>query len=212
MYLQVTRVLLIAWLVMIFAQMAGCGRGPSAVTAPDIDVDAATEAAFGLYDADKDGILSVKELDAIPGVKASLPVYDTDRDGQVSVQEMRDRIAAWKTTSPAMMSWDCYVTLDGQPLQDAQVVYVPEPYLAEWLYPSSDVTGPDGIAAIAVPAEYLAKDHQRLRAVHAGVYKVQITHPKIKIPAKYNEKTSLGRELSRETKTGSFDAFELSSQ
>jgi hypothetical protein len=127
------------------------------------------------------------------------------------MQEMRERIAAWKT-GPGMMTWSCCVMLDGKPLQDAQVVYVPEPYLAEWLHPSSGVTGSDGITGIGVPAEYLAKDHQRLRAVHSGVYKVQITHPKVKIPAKYNEKTTLGRELSRQTGAGTLDVLQISSK
>jgi hypothetical protein len=206
------RVLPATCLVMVVMLTVGCNSHPSAVTAPNIDAAAAATAAFKLYDTNNDGFLSDQELDAIPGVKASLQIYDIDHDGKVSIEEMRDRISAWKKTSPGMMSWDCYVTLDGKPLQDAQVTYIPEPYLADWLHPSSDVTGPDGNASIAIPTEYLAKDHQRIRAVNAGVYKVQITHPKLRIPAKYNEKTTLGRELSRETKPGTFDTFQLSSR
>jgi hypothetical protein len=206
------RMPLVACLVAVVMLTVGCSSHPSAITPPNINAAAAATAAFKLYDTNNDGFLSNQELDAIPGVKASLQVYDIDHDGKVSVEEMRERIGAWKKTSPGMMSWDCYVTIDGKPLEGAEVVYNPEPYVADWLHPSSDVTGPDGIASIAIPAEYLAKDHQRIRAVNAGVYKVQITHPKLKIPARYNEKTTLGRELSRETKPGTFDTFQLSSR
>ena len=47
--------------------------------------------------------------------------------------------------------------------------------------------------------QHLPSDLGNLRGVQQGLFKVQITHPKIKIPEKYNTKSMLGKEVSAET-------------
>lgn len=165
---------------------------------PDIDAKEATDVAFELYDTDGDGSLNRVELKQCPGVKDAIYVYDADGNGLISMGEMENRIAAWKN-GPAMMTLECGVTLDGKPLEGTLVEYVPEECLQEWLQTASGITGPDGITSIGIPAEFLPATHQRVRALYAGVYKIKITHPERSIPEKYNTRTTLGHEVSRET-------------
>ena len=192
------------------ACLAGCWQSAPSVMAPSIDAGSATKQAFELYDANHDGLLDAEELVACPGVLASLTHYDTNGDRKIDQVEFAARMQAWKN-SPAMMSVDCRVTLDGRVLAGAEVKYVPEPYLVHWLHEGVGVTNPDGATGIGIAAEFLPPKLSRVRAMHAGVYKVQITHPTTKIPEVYNTKTTLGREVSTETKSP-FENFVLKSQ
>lgn len=189
----------------------GCSNQPSGLVARSINASSATSAAFELYDSNKDGNLDEKELAACPGVLAALAVYDTDHDGQVSADEMTARIEAWKN-SAAMMTVDCLVTLDGRPLSGAEVKFVPEKYLAESLFPATGVTEPNGQTTIGIAAENLPADHARLRAVYPGAYKVEITHPTTPVPSKFNTATTLGREVSKETRAPIVEKFELTTK
>lgn len=176
----------------------GCLHRPSTFVMPDVDPQEATDAAFTLYDADGDGSLSGSELEQCPGLRDAIQLYDADGSGSISKEEMQNRITAWKS-GPAMMTLECRVTLDGRPLPDAVVEFVPEEYLQEWLHTASGTSMNNGAASIAVPAELLPSTHKRIRAIYPGVYKIKITHPNKSIPPKYNTESTLGREISRET-------------
>ena len=43
-----------------------------------------------------------------------------------------------------------------------------------------------------------------------GLYRVEITHPTVTLPAKYNTETTLGREVSGDSLVGVDVHFELS--
>ena len=38
-----------------------------------------------------------------------------------------------------------------------------------------------------------------MRGVYGGTYKIEITHPNVQVPAKYNTSTTLGEEVARDT-------------
>ena len=47
---------------------------------------------------------------------------------------------------------------------------------------------------MSVPAEDLPENLRLVALVHVGTFKVRITHPTIKLPARYNTDTELGYE------------------
>ena len=51
-----------------------------------------------------------------------------------------------------------------------------------------------GVANMMIPD--VAAQDPTFTGIRTGLYKVKITHPQAKIPAKYNEKTTLTFELS----------------
>ena len=73
---------------------------------------------------------------------------------------------------------------------------MPEPYLGEEIKQAAGTTGKSGAASIAVPDEELPKNQKGIRGVHSGTFRVEITHPEISIPAKYNTETTLGFETN----------------
>src|SRR4051794_30094520 len=124
------RIILIGCLLAsLICTASGCFFSTKRVSAPKINASAAADKAMELYDKNGDGSIDKKELEACPGLLAALKVYDTDGNQQISRQEIADRITDWKTTSSAMATVDCRVTLDGRPLGGATVRFVPEPYL-----------------------------------------------------------------------------------
>jgi len=191
---------------------SGCFSHTTRVSAPRINASAAAAKAMELYDKNNDGSLDKKELEACPGMLAAIKEYDTDGNQQISRDEIAARITAWKATSAAMLTVDCRVTLDGRPLTNASIKFVPEPYLEDALHPGSGVTGENGTTSISIAPEDLPKDLKRLRAMNAGTYKVEITHPTTVIPEKYNKKTTLGREVSKQTTASTHEVFDLTTK
>ena len=195
---------------LLLACLSGCWGRTSSVSAPSIDADAATQKAFEIYDANRDEALDEQELAACPGVLDSLSVYDSNSDRRVDRLEFATRVEAWQNSS-AMMSVNCRVTLDGRVLSGAEVHLDPEPYLSDWLREGSGTTNPDGVTGVGVSPDLLPENLKRIRAMYAGTYKVRITHPTVSLPEKYNSTTTLGKEVSAETRSP-FVNFELKSK
>lgn len=185
--------------------MCGCG-GLSTVKPPDVNADEAAAAAIEAYDDDGDGLLSEAELKDLPAL--TLESADKDSDGQVSADEIAGRIRVWSEGETGLMSFYCNVTLDGRPLDGAEVKLDPEPFLGDAVKPASGITRSDG-AILKVDPELLPADQRTLRGVQPGLYKVRITHPSVTIPARYNTATTLGQEIVPGT-TGA--AYKLTSR
>jgi hypothetical protein len=151
-----------------------------------------------MYDKDGDGALAGSELDAVPGIKKNLSRYDSNGDSRVSRDEIAERLNNWSKQQLAIMGCSYVVTLDGQPLADAEITLVPEPYLGPNVKPASGVTAPNSIARMSHADEDLPKsaNGRPIAGVKGGTYKVQVTHPARKIPAKYNTATELGEEIA----------------
>jgi hypothetical protein len=198
------------WVIVLVASQGCFYRAPRA-EAPSIDAGAAADRAMQLYDKDGDGELDKQELEACPGLLAAIKVYDADGNGKISRDELANRIASWKSTSAAVQTVEVRVLLDGKPLGGATVTFVPEPYLEGALHPGAGETDANGATNISMSPDLLPPTLKRIRAMNAGTYKVQVTHPSISIPEKYNKQTTLGREVSRQT-TSSPEQFELTTK
>jgi hypothetical protein len=181
-------------LLLMTICLVGCSRGPSRIKPPDIDPENAADEAIRLYDADKNSSLNGVEIEDCPGMLAELKSYDKDTNGSISRDEIAARITDLRKHGVGLTRVNCNVSMNGRGLDKATVQFEPEPYLGQEVKAAQGVTNERGVAQMAIPAEELPADQRDLRAIHYGTYKVRITHPTIKLPARYNTETTLGYE------------------
>jgi hypothetical protein len=151
-----------------------------------------------LYDKNGDGVVNGAELDQAPGLKAAMTTLDTNGDQGVSAEEVAARVTAWKGMQTGMTTVRCRVTLDGQPLPGAKVVFEPEPFLGTEIKAAIGTTNPFGDVAPSIPPEERAYPKMPGGA-NFGLYKVRISkieNGKETIPPRYNTETTLGQEVS----------------
>jgi len=164
------------------------------------------DAAMEQGDKDGDGELSSDELDALPGLKYSLKQPDVDLNGdkKFSRDEIAARLQAYVDSKVSYVQFGAMVTYKGRDLPGAQILFVPEPFLGEVIPPAKGTTDPGGRTMMASEGQ-----SDRIRI---GMYKVEITSDRVKLPAKYNTKTTLGIEVSPFTDPelqGGMGAFKL---
>ena len=183
---------------MLALCFASCSFGPARVKQPGINASAAGSSAIETYDKNGDGIISGDELEKAPALKAALPRLDTNNDKGVDTDEIAARVNAWKAMRTALASVRCHVTLDGQPLAGAQVVFEPEAFLGEEIKVATGATNQFGDVAPTVSKED-RPDPSLPGGAHFGLYKVRITKPangRETLPAHYNSETTIGQEVA----------------
>ena len=173
--------------VLLFS---GCNKSGSSSSGGG-DVASIAEAAMTALDKDSDGILSKKELAAAPGLLSHLSEYDTSGDNAIDQEELAGNFKRILTNGDSA-SCSCTVTYKGRPLSGATVKFVPEAFLGDSVKTAEGTTDQDGKATMATTGEAAEGDAV---TIQTGFYKVVITHPSVKIPAKYNKKTTLGLEF-----------------
>ena len=178
--------------------LTGCSGRAGRVEPPDVDPSQAANLALEAYDTDRSALLSASELEACPGLAAARQAYDTDGDDQISEQEIATRIESWYERRLALTSLSCRVHYKGKPLAGAEVVMTPEAYLGDSVKPARGTTTAAGSGIMAVSDDDLPEEHRGIKGVHYGTYKVQITHPEVELPAKYNTETTLGHEIAHD--------------
>ena len=171
----------------------GCSGRPPRVSQPAYNPQAGAD-AIAAYDADNDGAIADEEFDSVPALRAALRQIDTNGDGRVTAEEIDARVQEWQSTRIAEMPVRCEVTLDGAPLDGAQVIFAPEPFLGPNVHPASGVTEPSGSAGITLADEHLADP--RYSGVACGWYKIKVTAGDGILPAGYNTDTKLGCEVA----------------
>jgi hypothetical protein len=173
--------------------VGGCSSGPQRVKAPKINVNAAARQAIELYDTNHDGKLSVEELAKCPGILISIDAYDANHDKFVDEQEIQNRLShLLNGTGGTQLG--CNVSYQGKPLAGAKVVFEPEAYLGTDIQSAEGETNNYGVAQLGIPSDKVPAALKNAKIVQYGTFKVRITHPTIKIPAKYNTETTLGYE------------------
>jgi len=116
----------------------------------------------------------------------------------VSADEVAARVNAWKAMEVGMTLLRCRVTLDGEPLTNAKVVFEPEQFLGDEIKAAAGETNVYGDAGPVIPPEQRT-DPKLPGGAHIGLYKVRISkivNGKETIPARYNSETILGQEVS----------------
>jgi hypothetical protein len=92
----------------------------------------------------------------------------------------------------------CAVRRGGQPIEGATIKFVPEGFLAGAVGTATGVTGPDGTAVPSVADDDLPREIRgKVRGVPSGVFRIEVMHPSISVPAEFNTETKLGRLVTR---------------
>jgi hypothetical protein len=178
----------IAWafaLVLISGAVCGCSAKSES---PRIDPKAAAEKAMALYDSNHDGFLDAKELDSCPGLKSVLAVFDKNQDGKLSLAEIEEGLTAMQEGQISLVSVPCKITINGQPLEGANVALEPESFLGTDLKPAQGPSNVKGHVALQI-------EGAKHPGCYVGLYRVRIS--KIEdgretIPSRYDTVTELG--------------------
>lgn len=160
-----------------------------------VDPVAASKAAMEQYDKNGDGLLDMTELRGCPALLRELRAYDESKDKKLSADEIGAQIQDMYGQGPGMISLNCTVSLDGTALSGATVRFIPEAFLGSEIKEATGVTNSSGTAALGVSPDELPKELRRHHLMRVGIYRVEVTHPTIKIPTKYNTATELGFEF-----------------
>jgi hypothetical protein len=191
-------------IVLISVLATGCSGGPERVKPPKINASSAANQSMELYDKNHDGKLSQEELGKCPGVLINIDTYDLNHDKMIDEEEFRSHLADLLKSGTGGTELGCNVSYQGKPLAGATVVFEPEPYLGSDIQTAEGVTSNYGSANLGIPAEKVPAALRSIKLIQYGTFKVRITHPTIKIPAKYNTETTLGYETHPGERSVSF--------
>jgi len=175
----------------MLAMVLGCRTDP--LDAPYVNASTAAAAALAQYDTDKNNDLDAEELKQAPGIRAAITLGDTDKDGGLSKNELISRIKTMVGDEVGMMSLAARILYNGQPLEGAEVKFIPEPCLGPTFQPGSGKTNAQGIAAIKM-------NNEKFPGMQCGWFKVEVskkdTSGKELVSEQYNAKTTLGAEVA----------------
>lgn len=179
------------WTILFLVLALGCSKStePDVHAQPSFDPDALTTAAFAALDTDKNGTLEPTELAACPALYGAFAGVDSNRDGKIATAELRARFAEYVAAKAGTISMTVTVTLDGNPMPDATVQFVPEAFMGDAIKEASGKTGADGTVSA------FTSGGTQYAGLQPGLYKVKITREGTALPARYNSQTALGYEV-----------------
>jgi hypothetical protein len=178
--------------------LAGCGSGPAAIRPPSFEPDEAAAEAVTLYDSNGDGQLEKSEWSKSPALAVSIDIYDTERDSSLSAAEIAAGLRRWQAGEMGATSLPFQVRYQGRGLEGATVHLIPEPFLAKSVKAASGTSGRGGRGYLGIAPADLPADAPRVPMVQPGLYRVEISHPSVPIPERYNSKTTLGIEVAQD--------------
>jgi hypothetical protein len=186
------------WALVGFG-LAGCTSSSTHLLeapSPKYDADAVAQAALTEFDKNSSGTLEPGELSACPALLQGFAAIDTNRDKRLSADELKQRVEAYAALASGSVPVGCIVTLDGKPLADAIVTFVPEACMGGVLKPATARTN------VAGHCDEFTIDGKTYRGPGAGLYKIQVTKDGVAIPARFNAQTMLGREVYPDPRSG----------
>jgi hypothetical protein len=164
------------------------------------------------YDANHDGAIDTAELASCPPLVAVMPRYDADGNGSLSADEIEARLVELYRTGAVLTNVDCTVTLHRRPLEGALVKFRPVDMLKPAVKPAQGIIDQSGRARLTVQDEDLPDDLKDTALMYPGLYHVEITHPKVDLPARYNDASELGFEVDPSLRDGMSAQFDLKSK
>jgi hypothetical protein len=184
------------WISGLLAMVAGCSGQPAGVEPPSFDTGKVATAAVAQYDKDGNGQLEQGEWQASGALAGSIEVYDTNGDMVLSREEIAAGLARWQKGEMGARPLPFQVKLGGRPLEGADVKLIPEEFFAGAIKPASGTSGAGGRGYLGLSEADRPKNAPQLPLTQPGLYRVEITHPRQKIPAKYNTESTLGIEVA----------------
>jgi hypothetical protein len=172
----------------------GCGGGDDD-SFDEVTLDPAVVAAAVMaeYDTDSNGEISKSELKKCPGLQMLtkgeemlLPDYrlDSDESGTISEAEFTEKFRA--CFKDMRQAYGCQVLYRGRPLEGATVTLVPMPFMGD-IFGASGETDVEGMCSVM-------GDDGKPGAI-PGIYRVEVTHPEVKISSKYNANSTFSVAL-----------------
>ena len=188
---------------VLLCVLTGCYSNLAPVKPPRIDVVSATNGMLAMFDTDQDGALDKSEANACQALTDQWDRYDVDSDGSATREEIQARFEKWTAGDTGMMNLRADVYWRGKPLADAIVKLTPYDFLGDNVLPAEGATDRYGSVFLTIPKDLLPASQQGTHGMQVGLYAVQVTHPNVKIPSKYNTSTELSVDLSpHEANTG----------
>jgi hypothetical protein len=188
---------------------SGCTHYPPTVELPAVDSSRAASFAMEQYDANDDGALVAAEMASCPPLVTAMARYDADGNGSLSAEEIEARLTQIYGTGAALTNVDCTVLLNGRAIDGALVKFRPVEMLKSSVKAAEAVTDPSGRARLALRDDDLPQDLKDNALMYPGLYHVEITHPKVNLPARYNDATELGFEVDPSLRGGTSAQFNL---
>jgi hypothetical protein len=182
----------------IFAVAIGFGCEPAKSVIPIVKINpaAVAEKAMQLYDTNKDGKIAGAELDKAPCFSAALDTLGTDATKGVTADQITARVQKWNDDKNGLEPVLCNVAHNGKPVAGAEVKFVPDPCISDYLTQSGvGKTDATGATRIGLPKE---PGSDMPTAIPPGFYRVEITKSGESIPAQYNTATTFGQEISHD--------------
>jgi hypothetical protein len=164
------------------------------------------------HDANHDGAIEPGEMASCPPLVAVMPRYDADGNGSLSAAEIEARLVELYRTGAVLTNVDCTVTFNRRPLAGALVKFHPVDMLKPAVKPAEGITDQSGRARLTVQDEDLPDDLQDAALMYPGLYHVEITHPQVDLPARYNDASELGFEVDPSLRDGISAQFDLRSK
>ncbi len=169
--------------------LAGCSHQPTAVSIPEWAPTEFAEAILKKLDKNGNSMVDATELVEAPGLAFGTRFIDTDRNGQLSREELVERFSMYRQMRMGLTNRQFRVTYHGQPLVGAEVRMVPDFFLTDLVEIATGTTDETGTVQPTVPSE-------QLTGMRVGYYRVEVTSPHVKLPAKFNTASSVGIEVS----------------
>ena len=174
--------------------LAGCGSSSEETFSKvKLDPDQIAADIMAEYDTDSDGEISKSELKKSDGLSMLTSGQemmqpemrlDSDESGTISEAEFANKFR--ECFKSMRQSYSCRVTYRGRPLPGATVTLVPESFMGDAPTASGE-TNEDGVCDVV--------GEDGLIGTVPGIYKIEVTHPEVKIPSKYNTAMTLGTAL-----------------
>lgn len=180
-------------IILLGLLACGCaGAGGARVEPPALSPSDAAQKAIESFDANRDSLLDAAELEKCPSIKSALARFDADSDNKLSAKEIEKRLRMYQESQSGITMVPCRVLLNGMPLRQATVVFEPEAFLGSSFRPATGTTDDNGAAA-------LRSEGYDLDGLPYGLFRVKVSLKqggRETIPARYNEQTTLGQEIS----------------
>lgn len=159
------------WLVVSALMLVGgCRQGPPRAEAPDWDPQQIAARAIEQLDTNGDSTIDPEEAKAAPGLSAAFDRVDTNQDGRLAEEEIQARFDFYEKLRTALVSRSFQVLLNGRPLANAKVEFVPEEYQQDAIEAASGVTDYEGM----VTPQTMGQDKPAMRI---GFYRVKAYVP-----------------------------------
>jgi hypothetical protein len=171
---------------------SGCGKREERISIPSYSPGSVASSALKHYDKSGNGTIEDGELANCPALQMAVPRIDQDGNGKLTDAEISARIATYDTFGVGLMARMCVITLDGQPLANANVRFEPEEFMLGSISPAVGTTDAAGRVSPR-------KEGSEYPAMQVGMYRIKISRREGEaetIPAQFNSESRLGVEIA----------------